>query len=204
MRNSDKQNARVEHGKALQRAIVGLLTDHTELFKQFSDNTSFKQWLSEQVFDLTYQPCQPARFAAKPWRESAIGQVSQRFGQIVKWRGITDGLASYFEANAGEPIMLSGIEKLAGELQVTVEDVVAILQVLSIDDIGLLERTYSKLETTDGEIPDVATGEIRTGLASLFTRGELSSHGEQFARSVVIGWKPLTDKNSSSSMKVGV
>ena len=54
MANSDKQNARIEHDKALQRAITDYLVDHTELFKQFSDNDSFRRWLSEMVFAATY------------------------------------------------------------------------------------------------------------------------------------------------------
>jgi len=48
--NSDKQNARIEHDKALQRVLVELLSDHTELFKQFSDNPSFKKWLADTIF----------------------------------------------------------------------------------------------------------------------------------------------------------
>jgi type I restriction enzyme, R subunit len=48
MQNSDKQNARIEHDKALERAVIELLSDHTELFKQFSDNPSFKKWLLER------------------------------------------------------------------------------------------------------------------------------------------------------------
>lgn len=54
MKNSDKQNARIEHDKALERAVIELLSDHTELFKQFSDNPSFKKWLSETIFAATY------------------------------------------------------------------------------------------------------------------------------------------------------
>ena len=54
MVNSDKQNARIEHDKALERAMTELLADHTELFKQFSDNESFRRWLSEMVFAATY------------------------------------------------------------------------------------------------------------------------------------------------------
>ena len=54
MKNSDKQNARIEHDKALQRVIIELLRDHTELFKQFSDNPMFKKWLSDNNFSLTY------------------------------------------------------------------------------------------------------------------------------------------------------
>lgn len=54
MKNSDKQNARIEHDKALQRVIIELLKDHTELFKQFTDNPMFKKWLSDNNFSLTY------------------------------------------------------------------------------------------------------------------------------------------------------
>jgi type I restriction enzyme R subunit len=53
--NSDKQNARIEHDKALARVIVGLMKDDTELFKQFSDNESFKRWLGDAVFGMTYE-----------------------------------------------------------------------------------------------------------------------------------------------------
>ncbi len=52
--NSDKQNARIEHDKALQRVMMALLADHTELFKQFSDDPNFKKWLADTVFSLTY------------------------------------------------------------------------------------------------------------------------------------------------------
>ncbi len=56
MANSDAQNARIEHDKALGRAMTDLLADHTELFKQFSDNDSFRRWLSEMLFAQTYNP----------------------------------------------------------------------------------------------------------------------------------------------------
>ena len=52
--NSDRQNARIEHDRALERAMTGLLADHTELFKQFSDNGSFRRWLLERSFEATY------------------------------------------------------------------------------------------------------------------------------------------------------
>jgi type I restriction enzyme R subunit len=56
MRNSDKQNARVEHDRALQQIVTNLVLDNTELYKQFEENASFKQWLSDLVFRTTYQP----------------------------------------------------------------------------------------------------------------------------------------------------
>jgi len=52
---NDKQNARIEHDKALERVIVEMLTDHTELFKQFMDNQSFKKWLADTIFNETYK-----------------------------------------------------------------------------------------------------------------------------------------------------
>jgi type I restriction enzyme, R subunit len=52
--NSDKQNARIEHDKALARVMTAVLKDDTELFKQFMDNESFKRWLTDTVFGLTY------------------------------------------------------------------------------------------------------------------------------------------------------
>ena len=52
--NSDKQNARIEHDKALGNVIIGLMKDDTELFKQFSDNPEFKRWLADTVFSATY------------------------------------------------------------------------------------------------------------------------------------------------------
>jgi type I restriction enzyme R subunit len=54
MKNSDKQNARIEHDKALQQVIVEMLSDHTELFRQFSDNRDFKKWLADTIFSATY------------------------------------------------------------------------------------------------------------------------------------------------------
>ena len=56
MKNSDKQNARMESERALQSVIFSIMADNMELFKQFNDNMSFKKWLSDLVFNLTYNP----------------------------------------------------------------------------------------------------------------------------------------------------
>jgi type I restriction enzyme, R subunit len=52
--NSDKQNARIEHDKAIERAVVARLADHTELFKQYSDNPSFRKWWQDMMFAQNY------------------------------------------------------------------------------------------------------------------------------------------------------
>ncbi|MBE6473414.1 MAG: type I restriction endonuclease subunit R [Coriobacteriaceae bacterium] len=54
MRNSDEQSARMESDRALLQVILGIMGDNIELFKQFQDNPSFKKWLSDLVFNLTY------------------------------------------------------------------------------------------------------------------------------------------------------
>jgi len=54
-RNSDKQSARIEHHKALARVTTAVLKDATELFKQFMDNESFRRWLTDPVFGITYE-----------------------------------------------------------------------------------------------------------------------------------------------------
>ena len=52
--NSDKENARIEHDKALARVMTDLLKDDTDLFKYFADDESFHRWLSDMVFAKTY------------------------------------------------------------------------------------------------------------------------------------------------------
>jgi type I restriction enzyme R subunit len=58
-RNSDPQNARIEHDKALRRIVVGMMKDDTELFRQFMDNEGFRRWMTDAVFTLTYAPGTP-------------------------------------------------------------------------------------------------------------------------------------------------
>ncbi len=58
MTQGDRQNARLEHDRALQGVITAMVADQTELFKQFMDNDAFKRWLSESSFASTYQPAQ--------------------------------------------------------------------------------------------------------------------------------------------------
>ena len=58
--NSDKENARVEHDRALLRVMTSLMKDDTQLFKLFMDDEGFKRWLTEKMFDLTYHEVRPA------------------------------------------------------------------------------------------------------------------------------------------------
>ncbi|MBN8707835.1 MAG: DEAD/DEAH box helicase [Verrucomicrobia bacterium 61-8] len=53
--NSDRQNARIEHDKALKRVITAMFKDDAQLFKQFQDNDSFRRWLTDTIFGMTYE-----------------------------------------------------------------------------------------------------------------------------------------------------
>ena len=70
MKNSDEQSARMESERALQQVIFEIMADNMELFKQFQDNPSFKKWLSDLVFNLTYNP------EGKPY-DAPIPQVKE-------------------------------------------------------------------------------------------------------------------------------
>lgn len=52
-KNSDAQNARIEHDKAFGRVMTGVMKDSTDLFKLFVDNPEFKRWLADMVFAAT-------------------------------------------------------------------------------------------------------------------------------------------------------
>jgi type I restriction enzyme, R subunit len=54
-KHSDRQNARIEHDKALAGVMTAVLKDDTELFKQFSDNPAFRRWLTDTIFSMTYE-----------------------------------------------------------------------------------------------------------------------------------------------------
>ena len=54
-RNSDRQNARVEHDRALERVMTAIVNDNTQLFRRFAEDEGFRRWLTDAVFGLTYE-----------------------------------------------------------------------------------------------------------------------------------------------------
>ena len=53
--NSDRENARIEHDKALEREMDSVMDDDMKLFRKFSDDDDFQRWLSDLSFDLAYK-----------------------------------------------------------------------------------------------------------------------------------------------------
>lgn len=55
IKNSSKQNARVEFEAALMAVIVSIMKDNMELFKEYNSNELFRKWLIDSVFDTVYR-----------------------------------------------------------------------------------------------------------------------------------------------------
>lgn len=77
MKNSDKQNARMESERALQQVIFSVMADNMELFKQFQDNPSFKKWLSDMVFNMTYEPNAGSKSVKYPEPQTTMSMVAE-------------------------------------------------------------------------------------------------------------------------------
>ncbi|MBQ3806926.1 MAG: type I restriction endonuclease subunit R [Kiritimatiellae bacterium] len=79
IRNSSRDNARLESDRALLETILAIMNDNMELFKQYQGNPSFKQWLSDFVFNATYRP-ETAAVDSRPPVGDMGGRVSSRAG----------------------------------------------------------------------------------------------------------------------------
>ena len=77
IRNSSRDNARLESDRALLETILAIMNDNMELFKQYQGNPSFKQWLSDFVFNATYRPESAAGDSRPPVGDMG-GRVSSR------------------------------------------------------------------------------------------------------------------------------
>ncbi len=99
-KNSDRQNARIEHDRALSRVMGHVLKDDTQLYKQFVDNESFRRQLTDIVFLLTYEGQAEGKIPKtdKPPHISSkeeIERKKQRFKELVKiWTEETAFLSS--------------------------------------------------------------------------------------------------------------
>lgn len=100
MRNSDEQEARTESERALQKVIFAIMSDNMELFKQFQDNPSFKKWLTNMVFNLTYNK------EGKPY-EVPDDATQARKGKVAEYQrfrqtGYSDDMVAEGKSTYGE------------------------------------------------------------------------------------------------------
>jgi len=144
VQNSDKQNARMEHDKALNRVILELLSDHTELFKQFSDNANFKRWLTDTVFDVTYRPNQPITAdRLEGCKAQALRIVRSRFGEAAVWSNAVEDLFAYLNGSGREYLNLADLTAIESSRNLSVTNILfPVLNLLSANDVGVLHREF--------------------------------------------------------------
>lgn len=149
--NSDRQNAKLEHDKALNRVVLELLSDHTELFKQFSDNPNFKRWLTDMVFDATYQQ-NPANgtHGAEDARMRALAVVRDRFGAAVVWSQAVDTLLDRLAAGGRNNLGIADLALIEEVSGLSVSHVLLpVLNLLSANDVGILSRDFVHVDSAD-------------------------------------------------------
>ena len=52
--NSDRENAQIEHDSAVRRLITAMVRCQTELYKAYTGNVEFREWLNLHMFSATY------------------------------------------------------------------------------------------------------------------------------------------------------
>ena len=53
--NSDRQNAQIEHDSAVRRLVTAMVRCQTELYKAYTGDADFREWLNWEMFRATYQ-----------------------------------------------------------------------------------------------------------------------------------------------------
>jgi len=191
-KNSDRQNARIEHDKALARVIVGLMKDDTELFKQFSDNDSFRKWLTDTVFTATYEV--GIKTSSSLLDPSIVRQaellVTRQFGIDAKWQEINEAIWHFFAAHPRQRLGLPDIIKMAESSKLNVEDVFSVLTLLSGPDNEFLSRVYYR-PADSGESDRVLAKEVVEHTHRWWLEKNLNEkEWQDWASGVFVGWEP--------------
>jgi type I restriction enzyme R subunit len=180
--NSDKQNAKLEHDKALNRVVLELISDHTELFKQFSDNPSFKRWMTDMVFDSTYRPnLQDKNEHDENIKSRALQVVRAAFGKADVWSIAVEALFRKMESRDGGELGhadLEDIEKSRGIS--TVNILFPILNFLSANDIGILHREFNSKDGSNGAVP-LTFDQVRLSA--------MQENGDNWANNISVRWR---------------
>lgn len=149
--NSDRQNAKLEHDRALNRVVLELLSDHTELFKQFSDNQNFKRWLTDMVFDVTYQANLDTNTHLATLKKHASRTVTEKFGDAPIWKKAVAAIWDVFEVGCCDCLGLGELSKIEVEHDLSVTNILfPLLNLLSSNDVGILSRDFV-LETAEDQ-----------------------------------------------------
>src|SRR6218665_2883175 len=149
--NSDRQNAKLEHDKALNRVVLELLSDHTELFKQFSDNPNFKRWLTDTVFDVTYRKNRSnGTRGGEDVRARALTVVRDRFGAAEVWSRAVDTLLVGLTASGRSSLGISDLTDIGEASGLSVSHILfPVFNLLSSNHVGVFFPKFFRVPPTD-------------------------------------------------------
>ena len=193
--NSDEQNARIEHDRALQRVVVDSLYDQTEFYKQFSSNESFRKWVTDNIFWLTYET--QAVYDAAPKNfpvEQADAFIRQQFGTDPKWSKINTAIWDYFVTERGRRLGLSSINQIAIRLGVSVDDILSVVSLLTGPNQEYLRRIYYR-QAESGRIELVPDNEvIRQTRNWYYEKAITEAEWRQWGSEVLVSWEPKSEE----------
>lgn len=58
-KHSDRQNARITYEAKVVDTFQGIMMDHTELYRRFTDDSEFRNWVCDKLFKMDYDGQQP-------------------------------------------------------------------------------------------------------------------------------------------------
>jgi type I restriction enzyme R subunit len=184
MANSDKQNAKLEHDKVLNRVVLELLSDHTELFKQFSDNANFKRWLTDMVFDSTYR-LKPldTKEQQREIESRALSLVKAKFGTSDVWSNATKALFKKIQEREGGDLSFADLNEIEESRGISVANILfPILNFLSADDTKILGREFIRYSASK-KISSLNFDDVR--------KAALQESGQDWADEISISWRLL-------------
>ncbi|RUL75350.1 type I restriction endonuclease subunit R [Dyella choica] len=180
--HSDRQNAKLEHDKALHRIMQELLSDHTELYRLFSDNQNFSRWLTDVVFDVTYQPSHfQAKGGGDDVRMRALTVVRERFGAAAVWSKAVDTLWERLEVGGRISLGISDLTVIEEVSGLSVSHILfPVLNLLSANDVGILHREFIRVDRSNA-VRTMNFDETRLVASQ-------SSEGRDWAEQLSIRW----------------
>lgn len=191
--NSDEQNARIEHDRALQRVVVDSVYDQTEFYKQFSSNESFRRWVTDTIFWLTYEA--QATYDASPKNFPVVQAetfIKQQFGVDPKWAKINEAIWEYFVDEHGKRLGLSAINQIAVRLEVSVDNILSVVSLLTGPNQDYLRRVYYR--QPEPERTELVPNDevIRQTRRWYHEKTIEESEWRQWAGEVLVGWEPVS------------
>lgn len=201
IRNSDKAAARLEHDRALQKVVISMLTDHTELFKQFSDNPSFKKWLGDSIFGLTYADATASPLALlSRLMEQSERFISRQFGPDQRWIKTNKAIWEFFLEHNDGRLGLSTLSKIAADLSLEVDDFLSVLGLLTGPSHKFFRSVYYRRTTTGEEIQMPAAEVAAQTRRWIYDREIDEKQWRDWASTIMVCWMPVEKYQSSYSL----